>query len=284
MSGETRMNQLQPSGAVAQPMLEGRVAIITGASRGIGAATARAFAAAGAAVALAARDQAALTALADELSASGARAIAVPVDVADPASVEQLVERTVDAFGRLDLAFNNAAGGGRPPTPLADLPVDDYDSAIAISLRGVFLSMKYEIPAMLLAGGGAIVNMSSTAGVEAVGGLAGYVSAKHGVIGLTKTAALDYADRNVRVNAVAPGPILTDNLERAGTEARRQAALAMPMRRIGRPEEVAHAVVWLCSDEASFVTGVTLPVDGGKLAGMAPFSATARQPATAPHP
>jgi NAD(P)-dependent dehydrogenase (short-subunit alcohol dehydrogenase family) len=270
--------QQQSSSVGERPILEGRVAIITGASRGIGAATSRAFAAAGAAVALAARDEAALASLADQLLAGGGRAIAVPTDVADPASVERLVDRTVGAFGRLDLAFNNAAGGGQRPTPLADLPVDAYDSAITITLRGVFLSMRYEIPAMLEAGGGVIVNMSSTAGLEGVGGLAGYVSAKHGVIGLTKTAALDYADRNLRVNALAPGPILTDNLKRAGEDAQRLAALAMPMRRIGRPEEVAAAVVWLCSDQAAFITGATLPIDGGKLAGAAPFRITQRQP------
>jgi NAD(P)-dependent dehydrogenase (short-subunit alcohol dehydrogenase family) len=262
-----------------QPLLAGRVAIVTGASRGIGAATARAFVAAGAAVALAARDAAALEALAHELSAAGGRAIAVPTDVGEPAAVQHLVEQTVRAFGRLDVAFNNAAGGGRPPTPLADLPVEAFDSAIAVSLRGVFLSMKYEIPAMLAARGGAIVNMSSTAGVEGLGGLAGYVSAKHGVIGLTRSAALDYADRNVRVNAVAPGPILTERLAAAGAEAQRIAGLAMPMKRIGRTEEVARAVVWLCSDQASFITGAVLAIDGGKLAGAAPFSALARPPA-----
>jgi NAD(P)-dependent dehydrogenase (short-subunit alcohol dehydrogenase family) len=115
--------------------------------------------------------------------------------------------------------------------------------------------------------------MSSTAGTEAVAGLAGYVSAKHGVIGLTKTAALDYASRGIRINAVAPGPILTDNLERAGPEMQRRAGLAMPMRRVGQPDEVARTVLWLCSEQASFITGVTLPIDGGKLAGMAPFDA-----------
>ena len=255
------------------PSLRGKIAIVTGASRGIGAATARAFADAGAAVALAARSEHELTELAAAIDAAGGRAIAVPTDVGDADAVRQLVERTVQTFGRLDLAFNNAAGGGLPPTPLADVPVDAYDTAIAITLRSVFLSMKFEIPAILQTGeGGAIVNMSSTAGLEAVGGLAGYVSAKHGVIGLTKTAALDYGDRNIRVNAVAPGPILTDNLARAGEESQWQAASAMPIRRVGQPDEVARVVVWLCSDRASYITGATIPIDGGKLAGVPPFN------------
>ena len=255
------------------PSLRGKIAIVTGASRGIGAATARAFADAGAAVALAARSEHELTELAAAIDAAGGRAIAVPTDVGDADAVRQLVERTVQTFGRLDLAFNNAAGGGLPPTPLADVPVDAYDTAIAITLRSVFLSMKFEIPAILQTGeGGAIVNMSSTAGLEAVGGLAGYVSAKHGVIGLTKTAALDYGDRNIRVNAVAPGPILTDNLARAGEESQWQAASAMPIRRVGQPDEVAQVVVWLCSDRASYITGATIPIDGGKLAGVPPFN------------
>jgi NAD(P)-dependent dehydrogenase (short-subunit alcohol dehydrogenase family) len=258
--------------ALPADLLDGKVAIVTGASRGIGAAAARSFGRAGAAVALAARDEDALASVAEHISVAGGRALAVPTDVSDAASVERLVARTVDAYGRLDIAFNNAAGGGHLPTPLAEVAVEDYESALAITLRGVFLSMKYELAAMLDAGGGAIVNMASTAGIEAVAGLAGYVSSKHGVIGLTKSAALDYAEQGIRINAVAPGPILTDRLEQAGEEAQRQAGLAMPMRRVGKPEEVASAVVWLCSDAASFVTGATLPIDGGKLAGMAPFS------------
>jgi NAD(P)-dependent dehydrogenase (short-subunit alcohol dehydrogenase family) len=250
----------------------GKVVIVTGASRGIGAITSRAFAAAGAKVVVAARSADALDRLARDIHIAGGTALAVPTDVTNADAVRTLIDAAVAAFGRLDLAFNNAAGGGQPPTRIADLPVESYDSAIATTLRSVFLSLKYEIPAMLDSGGGAIVNMASTAGLEAVGGLAGYVSAKHGVIGLTKAAALEYADRGIRVNVVAPGPILTDSLERAGTEAQRKAAMSMPMQRVGRPEEVAAAVLWLASDDASFVTGATLPIDGGKLAGMAPFS------------
>ena len=251
---------------------DGTVALVTGASRGIGAVTARAFAAEGAKVVLVARSTDALETLASQIEADGGTALALPVDVSDAAAVEGMVARTIDSFGRLDIAFNNAAGGGQPPTRIADLPVESYDSAIATTLRSVFLSLKFEIPAMLASGGGAIVNMSSTAGVEAVGGLAGYVSAKHGVIGLTKTAALEYADRGIRVNAVAPGPSLTENLQRAGEQAQTIAAQAMPMRRVGRAEEVAAAVLFLCSDESSYITGSTLPIEGGKLAGMAPFA------------
>jgi NAD(P)-dependent dehydrogenase (short-subunit alcohol dehydrogenase family) len=262
-------------GVVNERLLEGHVGIVTGASRGIGAATAAALAAAGAAVVLAARDETALERVAGQIGAEGGRALVVPTDVGDAAAIERMVGRAVDEFGRLDVACNNAAGGGQAPTRIVDLPVDVYDSAIAITLRSVFVSMKFEIPAMLASGGGAIVNMASTAGLEAVGGLAGYVSAKHGVIGLTKTAALEYADQGIRVNAIAPGPILTENLERAGEEMQRRAAAAMPMRRVGRPEEIADAVVWLCSSHASYITGHTLPIEGGKLAGMAPFAAHA---------
>ena len=251
---------------------EGKVALVTGASRGIGASVARAFAGAGADVVLAARDQEALDALAAELRESGVAALAVPTDVGDADAVARLVDRTIDAFGRLDFACNNAAGGGHPPTPLADVSVEAFDSAYAVSLRGVFLGLKYEIPAMLASGGGAIVNMSSTAGLQAVGGLAAYATAKHGLEGLTRVAALDYAEQGVRVNAVAPGPILTDNLARAGAEAQQRTAAAVPVRRVGQPDEVADAVVWLCSDASAFVTGTTLVVDGGRLVGVPPFA------------
>lgn len=259
---------------VDQKPLADRVAIVTGASRGIGAATSRALSRAGARVVLAARDERALTAVAADITAAGGRALVVPTDVTDPVSVQRLVEQTLGAYGRLDAAFNNAAGGGHRPTPIADVTVADFDSALATSLRGAFLAMKYEIPAMLAAGGGSIVNMASTAGLHPVAGLAGYVSSKFGVIGLTRTAALDYAEAGVRVNVLAPGPILTERLQQAGEGAQRQAAQTLPMRRIGLADEVAAAVVWLCSAEASFITGATLPIDGGMLAGMAPFTRT----------
>jgi NAD(P)-dependent dehydrogenase (short-subunit alcohol dehydrogenase family) len=261
-----------------KPMLEGRRVIVTGASRGIGAEIARVMAREGAAVVLAARDAEALARVAAEIEHEGGRALAVPTDVSDPAAVERMVSTAVEELGGLDAAVNNAAGGGHPPTPLADVSPEQFRSGLAISLEGVFLSLKYEIPALLRTGGGAIVNMASTAGLEAVGGLAGYVSAKHGVIGLTKVAALDYAAQGIRVNAIAPGPILTERLQAAGEEMQRNAAQAMPMRRIGQPAEVAAAAVWLCSDQASFVTGATLAIDGGKLAGTPPFNSTKGQP------
>jgi NAD(P)-dependent dehydrogenase (short-subunit alcohol dehydrogenase family) len=255
--------------------MSGNVAIVTGASRGIGAAVAHAFRAAGASVAVAARDAEALDRLAEELGAGDGHALAVPTDVGDAEAVAAMVRLTVERFGRLDYACNNAAGGGHPPTPLAEVAVDAFDSGIAVNLRGVFLSMREEIPAIVRSGGGAIVNMSSTAGLQAVGGLASYVAAKHGVEGLTKVAALDYAGQGVRVNALAPGPILTDNLRRAGTAGQEAAARAMPLGRVGEPDEVADAVVWLCSGAAGFITGTTLAIDGGKLAGTPPFRVTA---------
>lgn len=251
---------------------EGRVALVIGASGGIGASVARAFSRTGAAVVLAARHEGALDRLATELIETGGNALAVPTDVTDADAVARLVERTVDAFGRLDLACNNAGGAAQPPTPLADVPVEAFDAALAVNLRGVFLAMKYEIPAMLASGGGAIVNMSSIVGIEAFGGQAPYVSSKHGLEGLTKVAALDYAQHSVRVNAIAPGPILTEGRERAGADAQRTAAAAIPVRRMGQPDEVAAAVIWLCSDEAAFVTGTTLVIDGGWLAGVPPFA------------
>jgi NAD(P)-dependent dehydrogenase (short-subunit alcohol dehydrogenase family) len=248
--------------------LAGKVAIIVGASRGIGAVTAHLMAKAGAIVVLAARDEQALHSVYEEIVANGGQALVVPTDVGDPVSVNQLVQRTTETYGRLDIASNNAAGGGGRPKPFAEIPVEDYDAALRTSLRGIFLSMKYEIPAMLRSGGGVIVNMSSTAGLDAVQGKADYVASKHGVIGLTKTAAIDYAQRNIRVNAVAPGPILTYRLTDAPEQARERFRETVPMHRIGQPEEVAATVTWLCSDDASFITGATIVIDGGQLVGI----------------
>lgn len=258
----------QPTQAapISPHLLADKVVLITGASRGIGAASARIFADAGATVVLAARSEQALDALASSIRDTGAKALAIPTDVSDAAAAERLVRQTVDAFGRLDAAFNNAADG-HMPAPLATLAVDDFDRAIRGGLRSVFLCMKYEIAAMLASGGGAIVNMSSTAGAQGVRGMSGYVAAKHGVIGLTESAALDYATANIRVNAIAPGPILTERLAALDEEHRAPIVSAVPMQRIGLPAEVAATAAWLCSDQAAFITGATLAIDGGRLAG-----------------
>jgi NAD(P)-dependent dehydrogenase (short-subunit alcohol dehydrogenase family) len=243
--------------------LEGKVAIITGASRGIGAEAARVFAREGARVALAARSGSEIERIAREIVASGRIAMAIETDVTDPASVQNMVERTVEAFGRLDVAFNNA-GLGHRPKPLADVSFEDFDQTLRTNLTGVFLCMKYEIAAMLRGGGGAIVNMSSTAGLQGAPGMGPYAAAKHGVVGLTKTAALDYGRLNVRINAIAPGPIATEDLPQ---QVREGIARAVPMGKLGTPEQVAWTAAWLCSDQAGFVHGAVLSVDGGRLAG-----------------
>lgn len=249
-------------------LLEGKVAIVTGASRGIGAAAARAFAEAGASVVLAARTAQAIAAIAEEIGAAGGKALAVPTDVTDPASVERLVEKTLTTLGRLDVAFNNA-GAGQMPKPLAEISFEDFEAGLKANLYGVFLGMKFEIPAMLAGGGGAIVNMSSTAGLQGARGMGPYSAAKHGVVALTKTGALDYGPRNIRVNAVAPGPIVNEQMSRLPEETLQGIARYVPLRRLGSAEEVARAVVWLCSDEAAFITGAVLSIDGGRLAGGA---------------
>jgi NAD(P)-dependent dehydrogenase (short-subunit alcohol dehydrogenase family) len=172
-------------------------------------------------------------------------------------------------FGRLDAAFNNASAGPLP-APLADIDPDEFDLGIATNIRGTFLGMKFQIPAMLASGGGAIVNMASLAGLNGTANLAAYVAGKAGIIGLTKVAALDYADQGIRVNVVAPGPIRTYHIEAAGEQAMRGAAMSVPMRRMGTTAEVAHAVLWLCSDQSSFITGTVVPIDGGQSAGNKP--------------
>jgi NAD(P)-dependent dehydrogenase (short-subunit alcohol dehydrogenase family) len=259
------------SSSTSKPSFAGKVALVAGASRGIGAVAGRAFADAGAAVVLAARDGKALDSVAKSIESTGAKVLALPTDVGDAAAVQQLVQQTLNTFGRLDMAFNNAMDGPMP-APLAEIDPADFDRGIRTNIRGTFLGMKYQIPAMLQSGGGAIVNMASLAGLNGVANLAAYVAGKAGIIGLTKVAALDYADRSIRVNVVAPGPILTHHLEKAGIDAQRQAASSTPMRRIGRAEEVAATVLWLCSDQASFITGAIIPIDGGQYAGLKPPS------------
>ena len=246
-------------------LLEGKVTIVTGASRGIGKATARVLASHGATVVLAARTEEAIVSLSDEIKSSGGQAMAVVADISDSESVRRLISKTVDAFGHLDAAFNNAGATFRP-TPLADVPMERFDQLMAVNARGIFLCMKYEIPAMLQAGRGSIVNMSSTAGLRAVPGLAPYVASKHAILGLTKVAALDYAKQGIRVNALVPATILTEQLASLDEAQRQRVAAWMPVGRMGTPEEVGEAVAWLLSDQSSFITGAAIPIDGGKLA------------------
>lgn len=245
-----------------------RVALITGASSVIGAAAARAFARAGYSVALAARRRLILDALAREIGGNGGDALAIETDVTHAAAVDAMVHQTVERFGGLDVAFNNAGGGTRP-TVLADLHPDVFAQSISVNLTGTFLSMRAQIPAMLARGGGVIVNMSSTAGLQGVAGLAPYCAAKHAVIGMSKAAALDYADKNLRVNVIAPGPIATGRIP---NPERDRIGQYVPVKRIGDPDEVADLVRWLCSDESRFITGVVVPIDGGRLAGTPSFA------------
>ena len=248
-------------------LLKDKVAIVTGASAGLGRATAIAMAREGAAVMLAGLNPDAGEAVREEIRRAGGRAIYEHVQITEPEAVERMVARTIEAFGRLDIAYNNA-GVESPSCPTQELDIGEVKRAYDINVHGVLLSMKYEIPHMLEAGGGAIVNATSIWGIDAFPGRAIYVSAKHAVCGLTKTAALELADKNIRVNAVAPGPILTPMLLRDWKGQVDKAASIVPMGRVGRAEEVADAVVWLCSDQASFITGVILPIDGGIAARM----------------
>ena len=245
-----------------------KTALITGASRGIGAAAARVFAQSGYDVVLAARDGRAINEVAASIQRTGGRALAIPCDVTDPASVERMLARTLEEFGRLDAAFNNA-GSGAPPVRLAEIEPDTFEDAVRVNLTGTFLCMRAEIAAMLRTGGGAIVNMSSTAGLQGVSGLAPYSAAKHAVIGLSKTAALDYAADGIRVNVLAPGPIGT---ERIPPNERERIGQFVPVKRVGTPEEVGELALWLCSEHSTFITGTVVTIDGGRLAGTPAFA------------
>ncbi len=243
----------------------GQVALVTGASSGMGQATAKAFAEAGAAVVLADINERAVRQASETLNAAGHRTIAVTCDVADEAQAAAMVARAIGEFGRLDMAFNNA-GIQVPPSDPADETAGDFDRVNDINMRGVWTCMKHELRHMRTQGSGAIVNCSSLGGLVGLPNRAAYHASKHGVIGMTKSAAMDYAPRGIRINAICPGvidtPMVSDMLE-GQAEAMKEIMRDQPIGRLGRAEEIAASVLWLCSPGASFVLGVALPVDGG---------------------
>ena len=243
-----------------------KVAIVTGGSSGIGKATALAFAKKGAKVAVV--DWIENNETVNLIKELGSEAIFIKCDVSKTADVKAMVEKTIAAFGRLDYAFNNAGIEGTS-APTKDCTEENWDKTIGINLKGIWLCMKYEIPEILKQGKGAIVNCSSVAGLIGFSGLPAYVASKHGVIGLTKTAALEYATLGIRVNVVCPGVIQTPMIDRLTGKTKEGIAQFKglePLGRFGLPEEIANPVVWLCSDEASFVTGHAMAVDGGFVA------------------
>src|SRR6266404_468421 len=245
---------------------ENKVALVTGAGSGLGLATAKAFAESGASVALADWNEKAVRSATAELAAQGHNALAIHCDVADDEQVEAMVEQTVATFGRLDAAYNNA-GVQNIVAETADAPREDFDRVTAINLRGVWSCMKFELRQMRKQGSGAVVNCSSIGGLVGAPGRGTYHAAKHGVLGLTKSAALEYAARGIRINAVCPGLIQTpmsDQMVAGGqADALREMMKDIPIGRVGRAEEIADAVLWLCSSAASLVVGHALAVDGG---------------------
>lgn len=244
-----------------------KVAFVTGAASGIGRETALAFAREGAKVVAADISEQGNQETVHLIEDQGGQAIAVQCDVTRSEDVKAALDKTAETFGRLDFAFNNAGIEPRNPAPTAEYEEEEWNRIIDINLRGVFLCMKHEIPLILKQGGGAIVNTSSGAGIIGIKGSPAYTAAKHGVIGLTKAAALDYAAQNIRVNAVCPGYIDTPMMGRftGGTdEGRSQVIAEEPIGRMGKPEEIAAAVVWLCSDAAAFMVGHAMVIDGGQ--------------------
>jgi NAD(P)-dependent dehydrogenase (short-subunit alcohol dehydrogenase family) len=246
-------------------LVAGKVALVTGASSGIGRATALAFAREGAKVVVADVTVEGGEETVAQVKKAGGEAIFVKTDVSKAVEVEALVAKAVATYGRLDCAYNNAGIAGKAKTVVDDTE-DNWDRILAINLKGVWLCMKYEIAHMLKQGGGAIVNTASGAGLIGVRRGGAYVASKHGVVGLTKTAALEYAKAGIRVNCVCPGPIDTPMLQGIGGSNQvviERMVAAQPGGRLGKPAEIAEAAVWLCSDAASFVTGLPMPVDGG---------------------
>jgi NAD(P)-dependent dehydrogenase (short-subunit alcohol dehydrogenase family) len=255
---------------MAEQRFSGKVALVTGGASGIGRACAQLFAREGASVVVSDVAVEGGEETVRLIGEDGGEASFVEADVSKALEVESLVRRALEAYGRLDYAFNNAGIEGRMATNTADYPEEDWDRVIAVNLKGVWLCMKHEIDQMLAQGGGSIVNNSSVEGLVGLQGTSAYAASKHGVVGLTKTAALEYAQSGIRVNAVCPGLIRTPMVERytggdAETEAQ-WAAIFEPVGRMGSPDEVAEAVVWLCSEAASFVTGHAMAVDGGFVA------------------
>ena len=244
---------------------EGQVALVTGAGSGMGLATAKAFAESGASVVLADWNEDSVRSAVDDLTARGHKALAVRCDVADEAEVAAMVQQSVSTFGGLDAAFNNA-GIQVPPSDAADETAENFDRVNAINLRGVWACMKHELRHMRTQGSGVIVNCSSLGGLVGLPSRAAYHASKHGVIGLTRSAALEYAPRGIRINAVCPGtidtPMVSDMLAKQA-DAMKDILRDQPIGRLGRPEEIASVVLWLCSPGASFVIGHALAVDGG---------------------
>lgn len=243
-------------------LLENKVALVTGGTSGIGKATAIAFGNAGAKVVLSGRREQEGEETADLIRRSGGESLFVRSDVSSEAEVKALIQKTVEQYGRLDCAFNNA-GIDPSPKPLYEQLVEDFDKLMSINVRGVFLCLKYEIQQMLTQGGGVIVNNSSMGGLIAFAGIGPYNASKHAVMGLTRSAALDYAKQNIRINAVNPGMIATEMMDRLANGNPEQMASIVPMGRLGQPEEIAATIVFLCSDAASYITGQPLVVDGG---------------------
>lgn len=253
---------------ITAPDLAGTRAFITGGGTGIGRAAAIALTRLGSTVTVAGRTRRTLDETVSAVETAGGRAISVVCDVTDEASVRDAVTAAAGEAARLDFAVNSAGvSGGDDLRPTAEYATEMFDQVIAIDLRGTFLSMKYELKVMSAQGFGSIVNIASGAGLVGVPGFAGYAAAKHGQIGLTKVAALDYGPRGIRVNAIAAGLVDTPLVaEGRSPETMAARIAAHPIGRIGRPEEIADAIVWLCSEQSSFVTGVALPVDGGYVA------------------
>ena len=240
----------------------GKVAFVTGAASGIGRATAIAFAAEGARVAILDRTEDALNETADAVRYAGAEVLTIACDVSKPEEVEAAVARTVETFGRLDIAFNNA-GVENKAAPVAEIELDEWDRILDINLRGTFVCMKHELAQMVRQGSGVVVNTSSGAGIRGVAGGAAYAASKHAIIGLTKSAALDYAKSNIRVNAILPGNIETPMMDRFTGGDIQKAIDLEPVGRLGKPEEIADAVLWMSADLGAFVTGASISVDGG---------------------